>query len=346
MYKLDKIFRTAVQYNASDIFISTGAPPALRIRGEMVLINEHPPLTKKMAEDYLLEILTPEQKAHFQKSLDFDFALEIETIARFRVNMFVQRRGISAVFRLIPEHVKTMDELGLPSQMKKATQFKNGLIIVTGPSGSGKTTTLAAILNEINRTQRKHVITVEDPIEYVHKNNQSLIQQRDVGIHTHSFKNALKSALRENPDIILLGEMRDLETIQLAITAAETGHLVLGTLHTTGCANSINRIIDSFPPDQQNQVRTQLAEVIRAVFWQTLIKTRDGKSRVAGIEIMFGNNAISNMIRKNATHQINSVIETSSREGMQTMKKTVMDLFQAGIISEEAAMQNIPQEID
>ncbi len=344
MYKLDKIFRTAVQYQASDIFIATGAKPTLRINGDLIQIAEHPILTKKLAEEYLLEILSEEQRKHFSESLDMDFSIDIENIARFRVNMFVQRKGISAAFRLIPETVITMDELGLPAQIKKVTQMKNGLVIVTGPSGSGKTTTLAAILNEFNRTQKKHIITIEDPIEYVHKDNQCVIQQREVGIHTHSFNSALKAALRENPDIIMVGEMRDLETIQNAISAAETGHLVIATLHTLGCADSVNRIIDSFPGDQQNQVRAQLSESLRAVFWQTLIKTQDSKGRVAAFEIMFNNNAIGNMIRKAATHQIGSVIETSTKEGMQTMKKAITDLLQAGLITEEAALQNLPRE--
>ncbi len=346
MYKLEKIFRTGVQYHASDIFIATGAKPILRLNGDLIQIEEHPVLTKKMAEEYLLEIMTDEQKKHFEQTLDFDFSLEIENIARFRVNVFVQRKGISAAFRLIPENVLSLDELNLPAQTKKATTFKNGLVIVTGPTGSGKTTTLAAMVNEINRNQKKHIITIEDPIEYVHKNNRSVIQQREVGTHTHSFQKALRSSLRESPDVILLGEMRDLETMQQAITAAETGHLVLATLHTSGCANSINRIIDAFPADQQNQIRAQLSESLRAVFWQTLIKTKDDKGRVGALEIMFVNNAVANMIRKGTTHQINSVIETSSKEGMQTMKKAVTDLFQAGLITEENAMSNIPPEFE
>lgn len=346
MYKLEKILRTAVQYKASDIFIGTGLKPTLRINGDLVKIEEHPVLTKKMAEEYLLEILNEEQKTHFQQSLDFDFSLDLETISRFRVNMFVQRKGISAVFRLISENVLSVDELGLPAQVKKATSYKNGLVIITGPTGSGKTTTMASMVNEINRTQKKHIITVEDPIEYVHKDNMSVIQQREVGVHTHSFQKALRGALRENPDVILLGEMRDIETMRQAITAAETGHLVLATLHTSGCANSINRIIDSFPADQQNQIRTQLSESLRAVFWQNLVKTKDDKGRVAALEIMFVNTGISNMIRKGTTHQINSVIETSTKEGMQTMKKAVTDLFQAGLITEESALQNIPREFE
>ena len=346
MYKLDKIFRTALQYKASDIFISTGSKPMLRINGDIIEIKEHEVFNKKLAEEYLLEFLTEDQKTKFAEELDLDMSLEIETIARFRVNLFVQKRGISAVFRLIPQVVATMDELGLPAQLKRATTFKNGLVIVTGPTGSGKTTTLASMINEINKNQNKHIITIEDPIEYVHKNQNCLIQQREIGAHTHSFARSIKSALREAPDIILLGEMRDLETMQQAITAAETGHLVFATLHTRGCANSINRIIDAFPSDQQNQIRSQLAEGLKAVFWQNLIKTKDKKSRVGAFEIMFANSAVSNMIRKGNTHQINSVIETSTKEGMQTMKKSVTDLYEAGIISKESAYENIPEELE
>ncbi len=346
MYKLDKIFRTAVQYGASDVYVATGSKPILRINGDLIPIAEHPELTKKMAEEYILELLTEKQKEQFQKTLDFDYSLEIEGISRFRINVFVQKKGISAVFRLVSSEVKTMDQLNLPKQMKKTTKFKNGLVIVTGPTGSGKTTTLASMINEINKNEKKHIITIEDPIEYTHTNQKSLIQQREVPIHTHSFTNALRSALREAPDVILVGEMRDLETMQLAITAAETGHLVFATLHTSGCANSISRIIDAFPVNQQAQVRTQLSESLSAVFWQSLIKTKDKKGRIAAIEIMFANSAISNTIRKGTTHQINSIIETSTREGMQTMKKAVTDLFNAGLITEEDALLNIPKEFE
>jgi len=346
MYKLDKILRTAVKYKASDIFIGTGSKPAMRINGDLILVEDHPVLTKKMAEDYLLEILDENQKKTFEQTLDLDLSVDIEDIARFRINMFVQKRGISAAFRLVPEKIMSLDELGMPPQMKRIAKLKKGLVIVTGSAGSGKSTTLAAILNEINQTEKKHIITIEDPIEFVHKNNKSIIQQREVGIHTTSFQKALKASLRENANVILVGEMRDLETIQLAITAAETGQLVLATLHTNGAANSINRIIDAFPFEQQNQVRAELSESLEAVVWQSLMKTKDKKGRVAGLEIMFNNSAIANMIRKQSTHQINSVIETSSKEGMQTMKKSVTDLFHAGLISEETALENIPKELD
>ncbi|HPU94675.1 MAG TPA: PilT/PilU family type 4a pilus ATPase [Candidatus Gracilibacteria bacterium] len=346
MYKLDKIFRTAVKYKASDIFISSGAKPSLRINGDIVVIEDHEIMTKKMAEEHLLELLTEEQKKIFEKSLDMDFSIEIEDIARFRVNIFVQRRGIAAAFRLIPENPMSLDDLGMPPQLKKIAAMKKGLVIVTGMTGSGKSTTQAAIINEINKTSKKHIVTIEDPIEYVHKNQSSIVEQREVGVHTISFQKALKSVIRENPDVVMIGEMRDLESIKLAITAAETGQLVVATLHTSGCANSINRIVDSFPPEQQSQVRAQLSESLAAVVWQTLIKTKDKKGRIAALEIMFNNNAVSNMIRKAATHQINSVIETSTKEGMQTMKKAVTDLFHTGLISEESALENIPKDFD
>lgn len=344
--KLDKIFRTGVQYKASDIFISTGSKPILRINGDLIAVEDHPVLTKQMAEEYLLEILNDIQKKKFEQTLDLDFSLELENIGRFRVNMFVQRKGISAVFRLIPEVVYSLDELALPQQLKQISQYKQGLVIVTGPTGSGKSTTLAAIANEINEKQSKHIITIEDPIEFIHENKKSIFQQREVGTHTASFGKALRSGMRENPDIILIGEMRDLETISLAITAAETGHLVLATMHTSGAAKSVDRMIDAFPPSQQNQIRAQLSESLKAVIWQSLIKSKDKKGRLAALEIMLVNNAIANMIRKEKTHQINSSIETGLRDGMQTMKKAVMDLLQADLITEEDALANIPPEFE
>lgn len=344
--KLDKIFRTALQYKASDVYITTGAKPILRINGDLVRIKAHEVLTKKMAEEYLLEIMNEEQRRKFEKSLDLDFSVDIEDIARFRVNMFVQRQGIGAIFRTIPANVYTMDELNLPDQLRRIPDFPNGLVIVTGPTSSGKSTTLASIINEINISSAKHIITVEDPIEFIHENKKSIINQREVGTHTLSFQRALKSSLREDPDVILIGEMRDLETISLAITAAETGHLVLGTLHTSGAAKSIDRIIDAFPHEQQNQIRTQLAESLQAIVWQTLLKTKDGKGRIGAYEIMFRNHAIANMIRKGNTHQIDSVIETSTKEGMQNMKKALEDLVNADLVSEEEAMIHMPMEID
>jgi len=344
--QLDKIFRTAVQYKASDIYITTGSKPVLRINGDLVLIEEHEIFTKKTAEECLLEILTEDQKANFAKNLDLDFSLDLPSIARFRVNIFVQRKGIAAAFRLIPEAVYSLDELGLPETLKRITKEKNGLVIVTGPTGSGKSTTLAAMVNEVNESTASHIITIEDPIEFVHQNKRCIIEQREVKTHTLSFERALKSALREDPDVILVGEMRDLETIALAITAAETGHLVFATLHTSGAAKSIDRMIDAFPFEQQNQIRSQLAESLQAIVWQNLVKTKDGKGRIAPMEILINNSAIANMIRKNKTHQINSAIETGFKEGMQTMKKSVSDLLDADLITEETALACIPEEIE
>jgi len=344
--KLSKIFRTAVQYKASDIYITTGSKPILRINGDLIRIDELEPFSKKMAEEYLLEIMNEDQKRHFAKKLDLDFSIDIESIGRFRVNMFVQRKGIGAVFRVIPSKIYSMDELHLPQQLKNIPKFQNGLVIVTGPTSSGKSTTLSSIVNEINVNDAKHIITIEDPIEFIHESQKSVIDQREVGTHTLSFQRALKSSLREDPDVILIGEMRDLETISLAITAAETGHLVLGTLHTSGAAKSIDRIIDAFPHDQQNQIRAQLAEALKAVVWQNLLKTKDRKGRIGAYEILFGNHAVANMIRKGNTHQIDSVIETSTQEGMQTMKKSLEDLMQAELVDEEEALAYMPREID
>lgn len=345
MAQLDKIFRTAVQYKASDVYITTGTKPILRINGDLVAIEEHPVLSKKIAEDYLLEILSDKQKEEFARSLDLDFSLEVPGISRFRVNLFVQRKGIAACFRVIAENVHTLEELGLPDQLKTISTADSGLVLVTGSTGSGKSTTLAAMLNEVNSTKARHIITIEDPIEYVHENKKSIIEQREVGTHTLSFQKALRSALREDPDVVLVGEMRDLETIALALTAAETGHLVFATLHTNGAAASIDRIIDAFPTNQQNQIRMQLAASLQAVVWQNLLKTKDGNGRVAGLEIMLNNSAVANMIRKNKTHQLNSAIETGFKEGMQTMKKSVTELLEAGIIDEEVALENIPEEL-
>lgn len=346
LLKLDKILRTALQYNASDIYITTGTKPVLRINGELVFIEGHEVLSKKMAEDYLLEIMNEDQKKRFQKSLDLDFSIDIETIARFRVNMFVQRKGIGAIFRVIPAKVNTMDELNMPQQLKKIIKMQNGLVIVTGPTSSGKSTTLASIVHEINTNQAKHILTIEDPIEFIHENIKSVVDQREVGTHTVSFQRALKASLREDPNVILIGEMRDFETISLAITAAETGHLVLATLHTSGAAKSIDRMIDAFPSEQQNQIRAQLAESLKAIVWQSLLKTKDKKGRIAAMEILFNNHAIGNMIRKGNTHQVDSVIETSTHEGMQTMKRALTDLVDADLVDEEEAAANMPPELD
>lgn len=344
--KLDKIFRTALEYKASDVYITTGSKPVLRIHGDLVPVEEHPVLTNEMAQDYIFDIMNDKHKETFQKTMDVDFSIEVPGVSRFRVNVFMQRKGIGGVFRLIPSVVQSMAELGLPPAFKKIPSFPNGLVLITGPTGSGKSTTLAAIIDEINQSSDCHIITIEDPIEFVHENKTSVIEQREVETHTESFQAALRASLREDPDVILVGEMRDLETISLAITAAETGHLVLATLHTSGAAKTVDRMIDVFPAAHQNQIRSELAEVLRAIVWQKLLKTKDAKGRLAAFEILFSNVAVANLIRTGKTYQIPSVIETGVQEGMQTMKQAVLDLFEKGLITEEEAQSNIPQELE
>ena len=333
-------------YKASDIYITVGSKPVLRISGQLTFIDEHEVLTKETAEQYIFETMTELQKKKFTEKMDIDYALELPGIARFRVNAFYQRKGVGAVFRLIPPVVKTMDELGLPLQLKRVAQLQSGIVLVTGPTGSGKSTTLAAIINEINTKQREHIITIEDPIEFVHENKLSVVDQREVGAHTESFASSLRASLREDPDVILVGEMRDLETISLAITAAETGHLVFATLHTRGSADAVDRIIDAFPAGQQNQIRIQFAESLRCVVWQTLLKRKDGTGLVGAYEILFNNHAVANMIRQSKTYQVGSALETGINEGMQTMKRSVMGLVEQGIISEETAAEVLPEEVD
>lgn len=335
-----------MEYKASDVYINTGTRPVLRLHGDLIQISEHPVLTKESAEDYIFETMTEEQKKFFLENHDIDYALEISGIARFRVNVFVQRNGIAAIFRLIPTNIQSMDAMGLPSQLKKTVNYKNGLVLVTGPTGSGKSTTLASILNEININEKCHIITIEDPIEFIHENKLSVIDQRELGTHTKSFANALRASLREDPDVILVGEMRDIETIALAITAAETGHLVFATLHTSGAAKSIDRIIDAFPQAQQNQIRVQFSESLRAIVWQNLIPRKDAKGMVGAFEILFSNHAIANLIRQNKTYQIASALETGLAEGMQTMKRSLENLVEQGLISEETALEYMPAEIE
>ena len=343
MVKVDKFFRTVVQYNASDLYLTVGSKPVLRINGDLVKIDEHPVLTRKLAEEYLLEILSPEQKKRFEEHSDLDFSFDAG-IARFRVNIFVQRQGLGAVFRFIPEKVKSLADLDLPTALNKIIDFKGGLVLAAGPAGCGKSSTLAAILDEINQKHAYHIVTIEDPIEFLHQNQKSVIEQREVGTHTQSFHRALKAALREDSNVILIGEMRDPESFALALTAAETGHLVLGTIHTSGAAKSINRIIDAFPSEQQPQIRTQLAESLRAVVWQNLVKRKGNTGRIAVCEILFNNKAIANLIRKDQVHQINNVIETGGRTGMQTMRKHLQELAAQEIITEDTAQENIPPE--
>jgi twitching motility protein PilT len=285
----------------------------------------------------LFEILTEKQKTHFEETRDLDFAYEVPGLARFRGNIMMQYRGIAAVFRIIPSKILSADELGLPEGVRRMTNFKKGMVLVTGPTGSGKSTTLAGMIDLINSTRKEHILTFEDPLEFIHENKLSLMNQRQIGEHTESFASALRAALREDPDVILVGEMRDLTTIQLAMSAAETGHLVFGTLHTSTAAKTVDRIIDVFPTDQQEQVRAMLSESLKGVICQQLLKTAEGKGRVAALEIMLGTPAIANLIREGKTFQIPSIIQTAKKDGMQLMDQHLLDLLKTKQVNPEEA---------
>ena len=328
----------ARERRASDLHLAPGMPPALRLQGRLVAL-EAPPLEPDETHRMLYDILTDEQKARFEATSDLDFAIELSRAGRFRVNAFVQRLGVAMVLRLIPSAVLTLDELGMPPVLKDLAMKERGLVLVTGPTGSGKSTTLAAMVDHMNTHRDDHIITIEDPIEFVHTPRRCRINQREVGVHTHSFSAALRSALREDPDIILVGEMRDLETIAQAITAAETGHLVLSTLHTNSAPQTISRIVDVFPPHQQEQVRAQLAEALLGVVAQTLVPALDGSGRVAALEVMVATPAIRNLIRENKTHQMLSAIQTGAREGMQSLDQALKALVKQRRIHPDEALK-------
>ncbi|BCR06684.1 type IV twitching motility protein PilT [Desulfuromonas versatilis] len=336
MAKIDALFKMMKQQGASDLHISSGAPPIFRLHGEMQPLN-YPPLSNEQAKALLFEMLDQEQRAEFDQTSDLDFAYAIPGLARFRGNMLQTHRGIAAVFRMIPSKILSADELGLSEGIRKLTRLKKGLVLVTGPTGSGKSTTLAAMIDLINSTRKEHILTLEDPLEFIHENKMSLLNQRQVGQHTLSFASALKAALREDPDVILVGEMRDLETISLAMSAAETGHLVYGTLHTNSAPKTVDRIIDVFPKDAQEQVRTMLGESLKGVICQQLMKTADGKGRIAAHEILIGNSAIANLIREGKTFQIPSIMQTAKGEGMQLMDQRIMELLKEKKITPEEA---------
>lgn len=337
MAKLDELLTFAKQKNASDLHLTSGSSPYLRIHGEMIKLN-HRHVSQEVCHGLIFEILTDQQKEQFLETRDLDFSYTLEGIGRFRVNVFMQRNGIGAVFRHIAEEIMAVEELGLPEQLLDLIDVSEGLILVTGPTGSGKSTTLAALINEINMNQRAHIITIEDPIEFVHTNQQSLINQREVGNHTESFHSALRAALREDPDIILVGEMRDLETISLAITAAETGHLVFATLHTNSATKTVDRIIDVFPDSQQAQIRTMLSESLRGVVAQALLPRADGEGRVPVVEILVNLPAVANLIREGKTFQIASTMQTKRAQGMLTFDASVNDLIRQGAISKQDGM--------
>jgi len=336
MAKIDAFFKLMNEQGASDLHLASGQPPALRVRGEIERVK-----FKVLDSDDLRGMLyeiAPEQKIKmFEESGDIDFGYEIPGLARYRANFFMQRNGVAAVFREIPSAIMTADQLGLPPVVSKLATLPRGLVLVTGPTGSGKSTTLAAIVDVANRQRKDHIITVEDPIEFVHQSQGCIVNHREVGVHTNSFSTALRGALREDPDIILVGEMRDLETISLAVEAASTGHLVFSTLHTSSAYKSVDRVIEVFPSQEQPLIRSTLADGLRAVVAQTLFKRIDRKGRVAALEILIANPAVRNLIREGKTHQIPSMIQTGKKYGMILLDDSIMNLFKKGIISADEA---------
>ena len=334
MLTMQDLLREAADKGASDLHLSAGEPPLLRVHGDLVRI-EHPAVTPEQVTELVNSIMSDAQRATFEAEHEVDFACELEGKGRFRVNVFVHSRGPGAVLRTIPTKIPALDTLHMPPVLKELCTRERGLVLVTGPTGSGKSTTLAAMVDVINQTWDAHILTIEDPIEFVHPPKRCLVNQREVGPHTNSFSNALRSALREDPDVILIGEMRDLETISLALTAAETGHLVFGTLHTSSAPKTIDRIIDVFPAGQQGQIRTMLSESLEAVVAQTLLKKKGG-GRVAACEVLIGTPAVRNLIREGKLHQITSMMQTGQRLGMQTLDMGLADLVKRGLIEPTA----------
>lgn len=336
--KIENLLEECVRRNASDLHIQYGLPPILRVDGALTPINGGTPLNEETVRQLVFATLDEEQRKILLKDKEFDYSFAFGDIARFRANAFHERGKLAAAFRLIPNQIRSINDLGMPAIVETFAEFPRGLVLVTGPTGSGKSTTLAALIDKINREKSVHIITIEDPIEFTHKSIRSVIAQREVHYDTFSFAAALRSALREDPDVVLIGEMRDLETIQAAITIAETGHLVFATLHTNSAAQSIDRMIDVFPAHQQPQIRSQLANMLMAVCSQRLIPAIGG-GRVAAAEIMITNPAIRSLIREGKTHQIDTAIQTGADQGMQTMDRTLAKLVQTGVITYDSARE-------
>ena len=331
------LFKLMVEKKASDLFFAPFAPAKIKIDGKIMPVNKLE-MTPKMVKQAAIELMTEEQLDTFMRELEIDFAISEPGLGRFRVNVFHQRGNVSMVLRYITAELPTLDELGMPEQMKELVMLRRGLILMVGATGSGKSTTLASMINLINRDRKEHILTIEDPIEYVYPKLNCVVTQREIGTHSNSFKDSLKRSMRQDPDILLIGEMRDLETIAAALTLAETGHLVFATLHTTDAAQTIDRIIDVFPPYQQEQVRTQLSVSLRAVICQQLLPLADGRGRVAAREVMILNSAISNLIREGKTHQIYNAIEMGTKFGMKSLDKDLADLVHKGIVTFDAAL--------
>lgn len=338
MAEIDAILQLGVKERASDVHLATGSAHVLRQFGRLRQLKT-PELTYDKAMEMIYEILSPAQRKLLDQNLQLDFSYELKGLARFRGNIIVQRRGMDATFRIIPTKIPPFDALGLPEVCKKFCDFHQGLILVTGATGQGKSTTMASMLDFINSSRPVHMLTVEDPIEFVHPIKKGVVNQRQLGVHTRSFSNALRAALREDPDVIMVGELRDLESIRLAVTAAETGHLVVGTLATSSGPKTVDRIIDSFPGDEQNQIRAMLAEGLRAVITQRLVPIPDGRGQVLACEIMIGTVPLANMIRTEKTHQLHSIMQTGRGIGMQSMDDALADLLAAGKIDQPTAMK-------
>lgn len=342
-----ELLEAMAERNASDLHITAGAPPTLRVHGHLAKLN-FPPLTPEQTKALAYSLITTEQRERFEANHELDFSYGITGLSRYRVNVYQQKNAVGIAIRSIPHNPKTFEELGLPAEICSSLIARHkGLILVTGPTGQGKTTTMAAMIDRINRSRDTHIVTVEDPIEYLYNHEKSLVNQREVGADTHSFPAALKYVLRQDPDVVLIGEMRDLETIQAALTIAETGHLTFATLHTNSCAQSVDRIIDVFPPHQQPQVRAQLALVLEAIFNQLLIPRKDGRGRVMAMEILTVTPAIRNMIREEKVHQIYSAMQAGQKFGMQTMNQALANLYLRGLISRQEALSRslTPEEL-
>jgi twitching motility protein PilT len=338
LLSIDDLLEQMVARGASDLHLSAGAPPTLRVRGEMIRLEELGKLMPADTQQLLYRVLSSEQQKRLEIDRQLDLSHAVPGLARFRVNVYFQRESLGAAFRLIPEQLKTLEELHLPATLHEFATQPRGLVLVTGPTGSGKSTTLAALIDEINRTRAEHILTIEDPIEFVHRHKRSLVNQREIGPDARTFAEALRAALRQDPDVILLGEMRDLETIATALTAAETGHLVFGTLHTQSAPGTIDRMIDVFPAEQQEQVRVMIAGSLQGVVTQTLLPTADGTGRVPALEILIPDDAIRNLIRQGKVEQIYSVMQTASSRGMQTMEQSLAELVLRGVITKQVAL--------
>src|SRR5829696_3763666 len=337
-YTIDDLLETMVALGASDLHLAVGSHPVIRLNGSLERIEEFPRLTPDDTQRILYRILSTEQQKHLEINRQIDVSYAIPGLARFRVNIYFQRESLGAAFRMIPTELKTLEQLGVPKALEELAGKPRGLVLVTGPTGSGKSTTLAAMIDLINRTRQDHIMTIDDPIEFLHRHKRCIVNQREIGPDAISFAEALRGALRQDPDVILLGEMRDLETISTALTAAETGHLVFATLHTQDAPSTIDRLIDVFPAAQQEQVRVQIASTLQGIVTQTLVPTVDGKGRVAACEILLPDDAVRNLIRQAKVEQIYSVMQTGSNKGMQTLEQAFVDLVSRGIITQETAL--------